>query len=266
MFRIFSRTLVTLLTLSVALARPSVAQVVAPAVHREAARWSLDGAYEQLGAGPIRRQAPASMSLTLGRDLGTGPERRAWRAEAGWMRAARRATTAEGVTLGLSLALPWGGEAAGGDGSRFTLRPGVALMAGWARAQDSAAFYDWLGQPGTPYADSSGTQTTPTPARGHTAGAGLSLAAEWRIARGVGVTGSLRQWAFGGSVIRPNRHATLAGVGLALRPAVLAADTRRLWRARASEPAMAMPAVTIPTVTIPTVTIPVSGTTTGSAR
>lgn len=270
MFRINSRTLATLLTWGVALARPAAAQLASPAPNGEVARWSLDGAYEHLGAGPIRRQAPASMSVSLGRDFGGGAggwaAARAWRAEAGWMRSARQATTAEGVTLGLSIALPWGGEGAGADRSRFTLRPGVALMAGWAEAQDSAAFYDWEGQPGTPYADSTGTQTTLARTRGGTAGASLSLAAEWRITRGLGVTASLRQWAFGGAVIRPNRHATLAGVGVSLRPAVLADDTRRAWRWRASEPDATMPAVTIPTVTIPTFTIPVYGAAAGSAR
>lgn len=195
-------------------------------------RWSVGFDYLHLGAAPIGRRAEPSMDVTLGRALGPGDPTRATRVEAGWLRASRVTTQAQGVTLGMSFGVPLGRRAAEerpAHGPALTLRPGAAVLAGWAEAQDSTAFYAWRGLPNTAYAGQTGTAVAWRPVRGRTTGAGLSLGADLRLTRAVAITGSVRQWAFTGPVIRPNRHATLAGLGVAVRPRTLAADVRTLW-------------------------------------
>jgi hypothetical protein len=137
------------------------------------------------------------------------------------MRASRITTQAQGVTLGVSMGLPVGHRPAESATLRhpvLSVRPGLALLAGWAEAQTSTGSYNWQGVPGTDHAGQTGTQDVWRPIRGRTTGAGIALGADLRVARHVAVTGSLRSWAFTGPVIRPNRRATLAGVGLAVHP------------------------------------------------
>ena len=209
-------------------AEPLGAQVAPPP---PAARWSLSGEYRHLGAAPIRRRALPSMAVSLGRTLGAADPARAPRLEAGWLRASRVATQAQGVTLGMSVGVPIAPHAA------LVLRPGVAALAGWAEAQGGDVSYDWRGLDGTEYAGQNGTATSRQPVRGRTTGLAASLAADLRLTRALALTGSVQQWGFTGPVIRPNRRATLAGVGLTIHPAGLARDARDWGRAHDAAPA-----------------------------
>ena len=169
----------------------------------------------------------------LGRAVGRGAPTRGARVEAGWLRASRVTTQAQGVTLGMSVGLPVGLQDASDTPAprpSLTFRPGVAVLAGWAEAQETDAWYTWRGLPNTAYAGQTGTASTWRPVRGRTTGAGVSLAADLRLSRAVALTGAVREWAFTGPVIRPNRWATLAGLGLSVRPRAFAADTRLWWR------------------------------------
>lgn len=184
---------------------------IAPLAER--ARWTVDAQYLHLGAGPIGRRAPESMAIAAGRDVGRAGD---WRAELGWLRAARTATNAEGVTLGASLGLGVGAAAS----PRLVVRPGVALLAGWAEAQRTPWLYDWRGLHGTSSDGERGSATRQQAVRGRTTGVGASLGAELRLARGVALAGSVRGWRFAGDVMRPSRDATLGGIGLVVRPAM----------------------------------------------
>lgn len=184
-------------------------------------RWTVDAQYLHVGAAPIRRHAGASMGLTIARALGSRDPARALQLEGGWLRASRVQTQVQGVTLGLSAGLP--------VGSSLTVRPGAAMLAGWAEAQDVTSAYDWRGMPNTADVGQSGTEQFLRPVRGRAAGAGASLGADLRLASGVSIVGSVREWMFTGAVIRPNRHATLAGVGVAVRPRAVAAGARAWW-------------------------------------
>ncbi len=187
-----------------------------------AGRWTAGYQFLHVGAAPIRRDAARSMSVTLGFALGrTADAPHAPRLEAGWLRASRPLTQVQGVTLGGSVGLPATRE--------LTLRPGVAVLTGWAEAQAGGTTYGWQGLPGTPYAGQTGTQPVWYPVRGRTSGASLALHADLALTPALAVTGAVQQWAFTGPVIRPNRHATLAGVGVALRPRALAREAHALW-------------------------------------
>lgn len=184
-------------------------------------RWTASVSYLHLGAAPIRRDAARSMDVAVGYALRPGDPARAPRLEASWLRASRVSTQAQGVTVGASLPL-W-------VNSALSVRPGVAVLAGWAEAQTTTTTYRWQGAPGTPHAGQSGTETVWRPVRGRTTGAGLSLAADVALSPAITLAGSVRRWAFTGPVIRPNRLATLVGVGLTVRPRPLAREAHAWW-------------------------------------
>lgn len=186
--------------------------------------WSVDVQYLQLSPNAGGRQATPSLGVTLGRTLADGANagRMHWRAEGGWSRAVRGATTAQGATLGMSAGLRTSEKA------RFVLRPAIALLAGWAESQDSSALYDWRGVPGTD-AGTSGTQYTWSTIRGRTFGAGLVLGGELRLTRAVLLSASLRHWRFTGDAAAADRRMSLAGVGLVAQPATLVREVRQ-WR------------------------------------
>lgn len=157
----------------------------------------------QAGAGPIHRHALPSLAATLARQQ-RGGVLNGFEVEGGWLRAARSTTTAEGLTAGLARAVTAG---------RFTLRPGVAVMAGQAIATADSGGYDWRGI-AAPYLGQTGYQDRPRLTRGGTVGAGLQLGADVNLGRGLHVAGSVRQWHFSSDVARPNKSPFLAGVGL----------------------------------------------------
>jgi hypothetical protein len=177
----------------------------------------MDVQYLQLSGRPIRRDATPSLGATIGRELGrlggSGP---AWSAEVGWLRAVRSGTTAQGATVGIStgFALPHTGD----EPSRFTLRPGLALLAGWAESEDSTALYDWRGIAGSADAGTSGTERSYSTVRARTQGVGASIGAEFRLSDALALSASVRQWTFRGHAMSSNRSQTLAGVGVAVRP------------------------------------------------
>jgi hypothetical protein len=214
-------------------ALPAGAQRPDSLPHPDVDRWTVAAEYLHAGAAPIGRRAEPSMFITVGRALGAGHPSQAVRVEGGWLRASRVTTQAQGVTLGASVGLPVGRRAtAGADAgtAALTLRPGAAVLAGWAEAQTTTPAYAWRGVPNTAFAGQTGTAVAWRPVRGRTTGAGVTLAADLRLSPAVALTGAVQQWAFTGPVIRPNRQATLAGVGITLRPRTLVADTRQWWR------------------------------------
>jgi hypothetical protein len=229
-------------------------------------RWTVAAEYLHVGAAPIQRRAEPSMTVTLGRAFGAGHPSRALRVEAGWLRASRVSTQAQGVTLGTSVGIPVGRHDAS-DGragaAALTFRPGVAVLAGWAEAQTMSPTYSWRGVPNTEYAGQTGTAVAWRPVRGRTTGAGVTLAADLRLSPATALTGAVQQWAFTGPVIRPNRQATLAGVGLTVRPRTFVADTRRWWSAGtrpADAPRAAAPRPTVPPAPLrPTVPLALAG-------
>ena len=192
--------------------------------------WSADLQYLQLSPNAGGRQATPSLGVTLGRTLADGATagRMDWRAEAGWSRAVRGATTAQGVTLGMSAGLRTS------ENARFVLRPAIALMAGWAESQDSSALYDWRGVPGTADAGTSGTQYSWSTLRGRTFGAGVIVGGELRLTRAVRLSASLRHWGFTGGAAAPNRRMTLAGIGIVAQPVTMVREARRWWHASRS--------------------------------
>ena len=186
--------------------------------------WSIDAQYLQLAPTGTRRAATPSLALTIGRRLAEGGLE--WRGDAGWSRAVHGGTTAQGITLGLSAGVPVRGVGA----RRILLRPGLAVLAGWAESQDSSALYDWRGVAGSPDAGTSGSQFTWSTVRGRTIGVGGSLGAEMALTRSVGVAASIRQWRLGGRAATANPNVTLVGIGVSAQPRALARDVRRLWR------------------------------------
>jgi hypothetical protein len=188
--------------------------------------WTVDAQYLQLNSGSLARNASPSMGVVLSRRIGSslGSGSIAWRAEAGWLRAVRQATTAQGATLGLSVDLGLSNQTAAS--SRFVVRPGIAVLAGWAEAQDSVALYPYLGGAGAP-----GTQFSWFTTRGRTYGAGLSLGAELRLSSAIGVSASIRHWSFSGDAIAPNRNVMLGGVGIAVHPQALVREARGWFHA-----------------------------------
>jgi len=199
--------------------------------------WTFDAQYLHWNAGDVRRHATPSFEATLGRAAGdAGVAGANWRIEAGWLRAVRATTTAQGATLGLSagIAVPGTGSRGADASPRLTVRPGIALLAGWAEAQDSTTIYDWRGLPGTAAAGTTGSEYTFSTTRGATMGVGMTLGAELRITRAIALSASARHWMFSGGVIAPNRQSTLIGLGAAMHPALLAHDVRRAWHAMAA--------------------------------
>jgi hypothetical protein len=184
--------------------------------------WTLDAQYLQLSSGAVARHATPSLGVVLSKSIGTsvGSNSIAWRAEAGWLRAVRQATTAQGATLGISADLGLPNEASAP--SRLIIRPGIAVLAGWAEAQDSVALYPYLGAA----AGAPGTQYSWFTTRGRTFGAGVSLGAEFRLSSAIGVSASIRQWSFSGDVVAPNRSVMLGGVGISVHPQALVRDAR----------------------------------------
>lgn len=211
----------TLLALGVA---PAHAQRSGATPHTAANRWTIAAEYLQVGAGPIHRRAEPSMSVTVGHAFGAGDPTRAAQVTLGWLRASRVTTQAQGVTAGLSVGLPLGAGTAWSvaPGPTLVVRPGFAVLAGWAEAQTQEPLYDWRGLPATSFAGQTGSEMKWQPVRGRTTGAGLSLAADLRLTRTLSLASSVQRWSFTGPVIRPNRLATLAGVGLAVHPRAFA--------------------------------------------
>jgi hypothetical protein len=189
--------------------------------------WTIDAQYLQLNSGSLARHATPSLSAVLSRSIGSSTGQFALRAEAGWLRAVRQATTAQGATLGLSADLGLPNETVAS--SRLIIRPGVAVLAGWAEAQDSVALYPYLGGTGAP-----GTQFSWFTTRGRTYGAGISLGAELRLSSAIGVSASIRHWSFSGDALAPNRSVTLAGAGIAVHPHALVREARGWFHAQSA--------------------------------
>jgi hypothetical protein len=191
--------------------------------------WTVDAQYLQLNSGSLARHATPSLAMALSRSIGrpTASGMLAWRAEAGWLRATRQSTTAQGATIGISADL--GLPGATSTPSRLILRPGITLLAGWAEAQDSVALYPFRGSSPVDVG-ATGTQYSWFTNRGSTYGAGISLGAELGLSSAISLSGSIRHWSFSGDVIKPNRNVTLAGVGIAMHPQALAHDARRWFQ------------------------------------
>jgi len=181
--------------------------------------WTVDAQYLQLNSGSLARHATPSLSAVLSKSIGVGSSPISLRAEGGWLRAVRQATTAQGVTVGVAADLGLPNEASAL--SRLIIRPGIAVLAGWAEAQDSVALYPYVGGTGAP-----GTQFSWFTTRGRTYGAGVSLGAELRLTSAIGVSASIRHWSFSGDAIAPNRNVMLGGVGIAVHPQALVRDAR----------------------------------------
>ncbi|HEU4719737.1 MAG TPA: hypothetical protein VFS59_00125 [Gemmatimonadaceae bacterium] len=192
--------------------------------------WSIDAQYLQLAPQRTDRAATPSLAVVLARRVGGGAL--AWRGEAGWARAVRGGTTAQGVTVGLSAGVP----VASGAGRRLVVRPGVAMLAGWAESQDSSALYAWRGLDGTADAGTNGTQFTWNTVRGRTIAVGGSLEADLALTRSFGVAASVRQWRLGGRAADANPNVTLVGIGVTAEPRTVARAMRRWWRGERSGP------------------------------
>jgi hypothetical protein len=211
-----------LLALAVLRPAPAVAQTdAAPTPANDP--WTLEARYLHLGPDGTARDATPSLAFTLAHRLDLGALGRAgdWRADAGWLRGVRGGVTAQGVTLGLSAGVRT-------PSPRLTIRPGLALLAGWAASQDSATLYDWRGLPGTPQDGTTGTQYALGTRRGRTIGAGIALDAELRVTRALALSASVRRWRFGGEAAAANRSMTLGGIGLVLHPGEIARGAKRL--------------------------------------
>ena len=119
--------------LVLALFRPDVAGAQADVGMRAGDPWALEAQYLHLGPDGTARDATPSLGFALAHRIDAGPVARAmdWRIEAGWLRGVRRGVTAQGITLGLSAGVRT-------PVSRLILRPGLALLAGWAASQDSS--------------------------------------------------------------------------------------------------------------------------------
>jgi hypothetical protein len=189
---------------------------------RTAEAWSLDAQYLQLASRGIGRGATPSLGVGVGRSARRGTLD--WRAEAGWTRAVRREVTGQGITVGLSAGTRMPRL------ERMSLRPGVALLAGWAESQDSSSLYAWRGVTGTTYEGLTGVESSWGTRRGRTLGLGVSLGGEVRLTRSFGLTGSMRYWRFGGDAAAVRRDVTLLGVGAAVRPVSLVSSAQRWWR------------------------------------
>jgi hypothetical protein len=206
--------------------------------------WSIDAQYLQLNSRALVRHTTPSLGVVLSKEV-SGPGALgllAWRAEAGWLRAVRQATTAQGATLGVAADLGLPGESSASP--RLILRPGIAVLAGWAEAQDSVALYPYRGAAGTADAGTAGTQFSWFTTRGRTFGVGVSLGAELRVSSAFGVSASIRHWSFNGDVVAPNRSLTLLGVGIAVHPQALARDARGWLSALKGSPNRAAEATT----------------------
>jgi hypothetical protein len=158
-------------------------------------------------SGSLHRDALPSYAWGIAVDRPSG-----LRLEAGYLRAARPATTAKGVTGGAGFNLRFG---------PLTMRPTVAALLGVAERSADRDGYDWRGLDGTPESGAEGHEGRPGYERGTTVGAGLGLAADFRLINGVSLTGSVRQWTFAGPVLRGDRDRTLAGLGLSFHPITL---------------------------------------------
>jgi hypothetical protein len=212
--------------LVLAMFRPDLAGAQADVGTRAGDSWALDAQYLHLGPDGTSRDATPSLAFTLARRIEVGPGARAmdWRAEAGWLRGVRGGVTAQGITLGLSAGVRT-------PASRLTLRPGLALLAGWAASQDSSSLYDWRGLPETPQDGTTGTQSALSTMRTRTLGAGVALGAELRVSRALALSASIRHWRFGGRAAAADRDMTLGGIGVLVNPGELARGARRLTRA-----------------------------------
>ena len=185
--------------------------------------WTVDAQYLGLNSGTVARHATPSLGVVLTKRLVNSAT--AVNAEAGWLRAVRQATTAQGATLGISADLHLPSESS--SSSRLVLRPGIAVLAGWAEAQDSVPLYSYLSSSA---AGTAGTQYTWFTTRGRTYGAGVSLGAELRLSSAIGVSASIRHWTFSGDPIAANRSVMLGGVGIAIHPQALAREARGWFR------------------------------------
>lgn len=188
---------------------------------RPADRLAAYGSWRHLGAASIAREAGQSMTAGLALDLRpTTPGSAPFRLELGWLRAANRSATAQGVTLGLARSY-----AVDETRGRVVVRPAVTVLAGWAESQATLGSYQWRDAAGRVASAPFGTI-----ARGSTVGAAVGLGAEWRLRAGFALTADVQRWTFAGPDARPIRGATRGGVGLALYPAVLRRYVRESWR------------------------------------
>lgn len=185
-------------------------------------RLAYDVHYEwlQVGAGGAGRNVAPSGVLLVGRDITRGALA-GWRADVGWLRAARHETNAKGLTAVVTRPFPMG---------RLTLSGGVATMIGRAESAVDSGGYAWLDANGL-----TGTELRPRAIQSATVGAGIVLGAAYRLAPGVDATASVRPWLFSGSAIASNRAPVLAGFGLSIRPDVATAALRG-WNFRHSTP------------------------------
>jgi hypothetical protein len=158
-------------------------------------------------SGSLHRDALPSYAWGIALDRAGG-----LRLEAGYLRAARPATTAKGVTGGVGFNLQFG---------RLTMRPTVAALLGVAEHNADRDGYDWRGLDDTPHSGKVGHQDRAGYGRGTTIGAGVGLTADLQMLNGLSLTGSVRQWSFSGPVLSGDRDRTLAGFGLSVRPVVL---------------------------------------------
>lgn len=163
-------------------------------------------------SGALHRDALPSYGWSLGVDRPAG-----LRLEAGYLRVARPTTTAKGFMAGAGWNFVRG---------PVTVRPGVSTLIGVAETNAASDGYDWRGLDETPYEGSEGHQGRQRYERGTTVGAGLNLAADLHLVAGLSLTGSVRQWLFSGDVLSGNRDRTLAGLGLSVRPGVVAQAIR----------------------------------------
>lgn len=158
----------------------------------------------QVGAGSLHRDAAPSLAVAVAHDRPNG-----LRLEVGYLRAARRLSTAKGVTGSVSMPL---------TGGRFTVRPGVGAFIGRAVSTIDDGGYAW--QSGTPDS-TTGYQKHQRYMHATTVGAAANLGAEVQVIPALAITASVRQWIFTGHAMSPDRTSTLAGLGLSFHPGAL---------------------------------------------
>jgi hypothetical protein len=164
---------------------------------------AVTGEWVHVGGEGLHRDASQSMTLILAHDRPNG-----LRLELGYLRVARSASNAEGLTAGVGFPVRTG---------RLTLRPGLSMLVGAAEAGVDQGGYNWQGTDGA-FQGQTGNQGRPLDANGTTVGGGLSLSGEYPLLAGISLSASVRQWLFSGSIISSNRAPTLAGLGLSVNP------------------------------------------------
>ncbi len=201
------RTLPLAAALALAVATGQAQGQQAPAAAAPLGAVVASAEWLHANSGALHRDALPSYGFGLGLDRPNG-----LRLEAGYLRVARPATTAEGFVAG-----------AGWNFARgpVTVRPGVSALIGVGERNGDRDGYDWQGLDETAHAGEAGHQARLSTDRGMTLGGGLGIAADLHLTSGLSLTASLRQWVFSGRELSDNRDRTLAGLGLSLRPAIL---------------------------------------------